>query len=52
MAEKNLFVHLDDIAASISNVDDIKTLTDLTIYVDDVESLSVSMLELLKKYLD
>lgn len=52
MAEKNLFVHLDDIAASITDVEDIKTLTDLTIYVDDVESLSTSMLELLKKYLD
>jgi hypothetical protein len=52
MAEKNLFVHLDDIAASLTTVEDIKTLSDLTIYVDDVESLPLSMLDLLKKYLD
>lgn len=52
MAERNLFVHLDDIAASLTTVEDIKTLSDLTIYIDDVETLSNSMLELLKNYLD
>lgn len=52
MAEKNLFVHLDDIAASLTSVEDIKTLSDLTIYIDDVETLSTSTLELLKSYLD
>ncbi len=52
MAEKNLFVHLDDIAASLTSVEDIKTLTDLTIYIDDVDELSSATLTLLKKYLD
>lgn len=51
MAEKNLFVHLDDIAASLTNVEDIRTLSDLTIYVEDIDTLQLSMLELLKKYL-
>ena len=52
MAEKNLFVHLDDIAASLTSVEDIKTLSDLTIYIDDIETLNASTLELLKNYLD
>ncbi len=52
MAERNLFVHLDDIAASLTTVEDIKTLSDLTIYIDDVETLSNSMIDLLKSYLD
>lgn len=52
MAEKNLFVHLDDIAASLTSVEDIRTLSDLTVYVDDVESLTPSMIDLLKRYLD
>jgi hypothetical protein len=52
MAEKNLFVQLDDIAASVTNVNDIRTLSDLTIYVDDIELLPKSMIELLKSYFD
>lgn len=52
MAEHNLFVHLDDIAASIKNPDDIKTLSDVTIYIDDVEKVSESLLEILRQYLE
>lgn len=52
MAEKNLFVHLDDIAATLTSIDDIKTLNDTTIYVENVEDLSNSMIELLTQYLD
>ncbi len=52
MAEKNLFVHLDDIAASLTSVEDIRTLSDLTVYIDDIELLPSSLIELLKQYLD
>lgn len=52
MTERNLFVHLDDIAASLSSVEDIKTLGDTTIYIESIEDLSSSMLDLLQKYLE
>lgn len=52
MAEKNLFVFLDDISASLTNVEDIKTLNDTTVYVEDVSQLSASMITLLTAYLD
>jgi hypothetical protein len=52
MAEKNLFVFLDDIAASLTSIEDIRTLSDLTVFIEDVEKLSPSMLDLLKSYLD
>lgn len=51
MSERNLFVFLDDIAATLTSVEDIKTLNDMTVYVDNIENLSSSMLTLLQKYL-
>jgi hypothetical protein len=52
MSGKNLFVFLDDIAASLSSVEDIKTLSDTTIYIESIDDLSGSMLQLLEKYLE
>lgn len=51
MTERNLFVYLDDIAASLTSVEDIKTLGDTTIYIESIEQLSSSMIELLGSYL-
>ncbi len=52
MTERNLFVHLDDIIASLSSKEDISTLSDITIYISDIESLSATTLRLLKDYLE
>lgn len=52
MTERNLFVHLDDIIASVSSKEDIATLSDVTIYIKDIESLSPSTMGLLKDYLE
>ncbi len=51
MTERNLFVHLDDISASLTSVEDIKTLADTTIYIESIEDLNSSMLMLLQNYL-
>ncbi|MBC7742805.1 MAG: hypothetical protein H7061_11440 [Bdellovibrionaceae bacterium] len=52
MTERNLFVHLDDISASLTSVQDIKTLADTTIFIESIEDLSPTMLQLLQKYLE
>lgn len=52
MTERNLFVHLDDIIDSLSSKDDLGTLSDITIYIPDVEKLSHSTMRLLKEHLD
>lgn len=52
MTERNLFVHLDDIAASLASKEDFSSLTDITIYIDDIERLSGKTLELLHAYMD
>lgn len=51
MSERNLFVFLDDIASTLTSVEDIKTLNDMTVYVENVENLSAGMMDLLQKYL-
>ena len=52
MSERNLFVHLDDIIKTLSSKEDLATLTDITIYVNDIEQLSAATLRLLQEYLD
>jgi|GEM_PF-4194020 len=52
MTERNLFVHLDDIISSLTTIDDLKTLTDATIYINNIESLSKETLNLLQDYLE
>lgn len=52
MTERNLFVHLDDIINSISSKEEIKTLNDVTVYIDDVMLLSKATLSLLQDYLE
>lgn len=51
MTGRNLFVHLDDIVASLSSKEDIGTLNDMTIYIDDIAKLSPATLNLLGEYL-
>lgn len=52
MAERNLFVHLDDIIKSISSKEDLASLSDITIYIDDVEKLTEKTMNLLKEVLE
>ncbi|MBY0554258.1 hypothetical protein K2P97_06995 [bacterium] len=52
MTERNLFVHLDDIIASLSSKEDLKTLNDVTIYIQDVQLLSKDTLNLLQEFLE
>ncbi len=51
MTARNLFVHLDDIISSLSSKEDLKTLSDLTIYIHDIELLSAATLALLQDYI-
>lgn len=52
MTERNLFVHLDDIAASLKSEDDFKTMSDITIYIPDIEAVTESTLMLLSQHLN
>jgi hypothetical protein len=51
MAERNFFVHLDDIIKSLSSKEDLKTLNDTTIYIKDIQLLSKDQLTLLEEFL-
>lgn len=51
MTERNLFVHLADIIQSISKPEDFKSLSDVTIYINDIEKLSAQTLSMLNTYL-
>ena len=52
MTERNLFVHLEDIINSISSKEEIKTLSDVTVYIADIMLLSKATLNLLQEYLE
>lgn len=52
MTERNLFVHLEDILPSLHSKDDLKTLSDVTVYINDILSLSKTTLNLLQEYLE
>lgn len=52
MSERNLFVRLDDIIKSIQSKADFSNLSDITIYVDDVENLPEETLVLLQEALE
>ena len=51
MTGKNLFVRWNDISSSVNTVEDISTLTDVTIYVENIQSLTFENLSLLESYL-
>ena len=51
MTERNLFVHLDDIKASLKSKEDLASLSDITVYIADVEMIDAGTMELLKDYL-
>lgn len=52
MTERNLFVYLDDIIASLSSKEDLKTLTDVTVFIQDIQQLSKDTLSLLQEFLE
>lgn len=52
MTERNLFVHLYDILFTLKTKEDIKSLSDVTVYVDDIESVPYEVLTLLQEYFD
>jgi hypothetical protein len=52
MTERNLFVHFDDIIKSISTKEDLASLTDVSIYINDVQALSLESMQLIKEHLD
>ena len=52
MTERNLFVHLDDILGSISCKEDFTSLTDVSIYISDIQKISPSTMRLIKEHLD
>lgn len=47
MTERNLFVHLDDIAGSLKCAEDFESMSDITIYIPDIETVSLETLALL-----
>lgn len=51
MTERNMFVHLEDLAASLASVEDFKSLSDTTIYIEDVSRLRSDIFQLLQDYL-
>jgi hypothetical protein len=51
MTERNLFVHLSDIKATLKSKEDLASLSDITVYIGDIETVDVSTMELLKDYL-
>lgn len=51
MTERNLFVHLSDIKASLKSKEDLASLSDITVYIADVELIDAGTMELLKEYL-
>ena len=51
MTERNLFVHLSDIKASLKSKEDLSSLSDITVYIADVEMVDAATMELLKEYL-
>lgn len=51
MTERNLFVHLKDVLPSLSASEDLGSLSDVTIYIDEIENLPSASLELVQDYL-
>lgn len=51
MTERNLFVHLSDIKATLKSKEDLASLSDITVYIGDIETVDVTTMELLKDYL-
>ena len=51
MTERNLFVHLSDIKASLKSKEDLASLSDITVYIADIEMVDAGTMELLKDYL-
>lgn len=51
MSGRNLFVHIEDIINSISEIEDLKSLNDTTIFISHIEQISYKAQNLLELYL-
>lgn len=51
MSGRNLMVRLSDISNSMTSVDDLISLSDTTIFIEDIESVSGSMMQILESFL-
>jgi hypothetical protein len=51
MTERNMFVHLEDLEASLASVEDFKSLSDTTIYIENITQLKPDIMRLLQDYL-
>lgn len=51
MSGRNLFVRLNDVISTMSSVDDLLSLNDTTILIEDIETISTSMMEILESFL-
>jgi hypothetical protein len=51
MAGQNMFVRFNDISSAVKNITDFKSLSDTTIYIDNVQSLNPEELSLISAYL-
>ena len=52
MSGRNLFVRLSDVISSMTSVEDLSSLSDTTILIEDIESISPSMMQILETYLE
>lgn len=52
MTGRNLFVRLDDIIATLTTKEDLKSLSDITIYIEDVDRLNSETFSLLQDFLE
>lgn len=51
MSGRNLFVRLSDVINTMTSVEDLLSLNDTTILIEDIETISPSMMQILENYL-
>ena len=52
MSQRNLFVRLNDVLQSNSTIDDLMTLNDTTVFIEDIEQISPDLLKIVEKFLN
>lgn len=51
MSGRNLFVRLSDVISTMTSVEDLLSLSDTTILIEDIETISASMMQILESFL-
>jgi len=51
MSGRNLFVRLSDVINTMTSVEDLISLSDTTILIEDIETISASMMQILEQFL-